>query len=391
MISKNASDYIVFGKPKIEDDEIEEVVDSLKTGWLGTGPKTQAFEKKFREYIGCRHAIAVNSCTAAMHLSLIAAGVGNGDEVITSPITFAATANTIVHVGAKPIFVDVNKDSMNIDEDAIESAITKKTKAILPVHFAGRPCEMDRIIEIAEKHGLNVIGDAAHAIESTKNGKKIGNVGASACFSFYVTKNITTGEGGMVTTNNDEWAEKIRVMSLHGISADAWERYSWNGFKHYQVLYPGFKYNMTDLQAALGIHQLKRIEKNWKIRKKIWESYQEQLSGLPLILPKEPEEDSKHSFHLYTPLLDIDMLGISRDEFQQMLHKRGIGTGIHFISLHLHPYYKENFNYGENDFPNAKFISDRTISLPLSPALKEQEVEHIITNVKRILKKNLKK
>jgi len=379
------SDYLVFGSPRIEEDEIREVTDSLRSGWLGTGPKAAKFQSDFRDYIGCKHALALNSCTAGLHLSLLVTGVGPGDEVITTPLTFAATANSIIHVGATPVFVDIALPSMNIDPARIEERITERTKAIMPVHFAGRPCEMDAIMAIAKKHGLLVIEDAAHAIESWYHGRKIGNLGDLTCFSFYVTKNIVTGEGGMVTTNNDEWADAIRVYSLHGLSKDAWKRYSDEGFKHYQVVAPGYKYNMMDIQAAIGLHQLKRVEEYQKRRREIWARYDEAFADLPFELPAPEEPNTFHARHLYTPLLRLEEVGISRDEFQQRLHRMNIGTGIHFVSLHLHPYYAETFGYKPADFPNALYVSERTISLPLSAKLTDEDVDSVITAVRRAL------
>ncbi|MGI0027450.1 MAG: DegT/DnrJ/EryC1/StrS family aminotransferase, partial [Nitrosopumilaceae archaeon] len=305
--------------------------------------------------------------------------------VITTPMTFAATSNVILHVGAKPVFVDVEKDTMNINPHLIEKAITSKTKAILPVHFAGRPCKMDHIMEIAQKNNLLVIEDAAHAIEAKYKGKKIGNIGDMTCFSFYVTKNLVTGEGGMLTTNNEEWANKVKMYGLHGLSRDAWKRYSDQGFKHYQVIFPGFKYNMMDIQASLGIRQLERLEKYFERRKQIWKIYNEAFEGLPLTLPAPEEKDMVHARHLYTVLLDLDKLKISRDEFIEALQRENVGIGIHFVSLHLHPYYKENFGFKHDDFPNAAYISDRTVSLPFSAKLTDNDVQDVIKAVTKVL------
>ena len=378
-------DFLVFGSPKIANEEIEEVVDSLKSGWLSTGPKVHKFEELFKNYIGCKHALALNSCTAGLHLSLIVSGVKQGDEVITTPLTFAATANTILHIGAKPVFVDVERDSMNINPDLIEEKITNKTKAIIPVHMAGRPCDMDKTTKIAKKYNLIVIEDAAHTIESVYKGKKIGNISPLTCFSFYVTKNIVTGEGGMVTTNNDEFAEKIQIYGLHGMSKGAWSRYSNKGFKHYQIIYPGYKYNMMDLQAAIGIHQLPRIDKYLKIREDIWKRYDEAFKDLPVITPKPAEDNTIHSRHLYTLLINIGKVKATRDEIQQALHQEGIGTGIHFIALHLHPYYQKQFGFKKGDFPNAEFISERTLSLPLSANLTDKDVDDVIAAVRKVV------
>ncbi len=380
-------DFLIFGSPKIEQEEIDEVVDSLKSGWISTGPKVAKFEALFKDYIGSKHALALNSCTAGLHLSMIVAGLKPGDEVITTPMTFGATGNSIIHSGAKPVFVDINLPAMNIDPFKIEEKITPKTKAILPVHFAGRPCNMRIIKEVAQKHHLTIIEDAAHAIEATYHGQKIGTISDLTVFSFYVTKNLVTGEGGMVTTDNDTYAEKIQTYALHGMSSGAWKRYSDEGFKHYGIVYPGFKYNMMDIQASLGIHQLKRIENYYKQRKEIWQRYDEAFCNLPLDTPPPPEENTRHAYHLYTILLRLEELNTDRDTIQQALFEENIGTGIHFISLHLHPYYQETFGFKKDDFPNAAYVSERTISLPFSSKLSDEDVDDVIKTVTKVLKK----
>ena len=383
------NDFLVFGSPKIEQEEIDEVVECLKSGWIGTGPRVNKFENAFCDYIGSKYAIALNSCTAALHLSMLVSGVSTGDEVITTPMTFAATANAILHAGAKPIFVDVEKDSMNIDPFLIEKAISPKTKAILPVHFAGRPCNMDHIMEIAQKNNLLVIEDAAHAVEAKYKGKKIGNIGDMTCFSFYVTKNLVTGEGGMITTNNEEWSKKIKIRALHGMTSDARMRYANKNYKHYQVIAPGFKYNMMDIQASLGIHQLKRLDKNFDRRKEIWNIYNKAFENLPITTPSE-EKDTVHGRHLYTLLLDLDNLKISRDEFLGEIVRENIGVGVHFISLHLQPYFKETFGLKKDDFPNSAFISERTISIPFSAKLTEKDVQDVINAITKVLNRNMR-
>lgn len=377
--------FLVFGSPLIEEPEIAEVVDCLRSGWISTGPRVGKFEEMFREYTGAKYARALGSCTAGLHLSMLVSGIRPGDEVITTPMTFAATANVITHVGAVPVFADVDRRTMNIDPEEIRRRLTPKTRAVIPVHFAGRPCAMDPILEIARERGLVVIEDAAHAIESVYRGRKVGSIGDLTCFSFYVTKNIVTGEGGMVTTDNPEWAEKIEMYGLHGLNKGAWRRYTDDGFKHYEVVYPGYKYNMTDLQAAIGIHQLPRIGRYLKRREEIWRRYDEAFRGLPLIAPAPAEPHTVHARHLYTPLIDTDALGRSRDEVQQALHRENIGTGIHFVSVHLHRYYRERYGYKRGDFPNAEYISDRTISLPLSAKLTDEDVEDVIAAVGRAL------
>ena len=355
-------DFLVFGNPQIEEDEIKEVVDCLRSGWISTGPRVAQFEEQFKQYIGSKHALALNSCTAGLHLSMIVAGLKPGDEVITTPMTFAATANAILHTGASPVFVDIELSSMTIDPGLIEEKLSPKTKAILPVHLCGRPCNMDRIMEIAKNHNLLVIEDAAHAIEAQYKGKKIGTIGDMTVFSFYVTKNLVTGEGGMVTTDNDEYAEKIQTYGLHGMSKGAWRRYSDEGFKHYQIIFPGFKYNMMDIQAALGIHQLKRLEAGLARREELWKRYDEAFKDLPLVTPAPPEKNTRHARHLYTILVKLEDVKADRDTIQQALHEENIGTGIHYISLHLHQYYRERYGFKPDDFAKALYVSERTIS-----------------------------
>jgi dTDP-4-amino-4,6-dideoxygalactose transaminase len=294
-------------------------------------------------------------------------------------LTFCSTANAIIHTGATPVFVDV-------DPAKIEEAITQRTRAIIPVHLAGRPCNMEAIMDIAKRHDLLVIEDAAHCIEGWYKGKKIGNIGDMTCFSFYVTKNIVTGEGGMATTNKEVWADKIKMYGLHGLSRDAWRRYSDEGFVHYQVIFPGYKYNMMDIQASLGLHQMKRVNQYLKRREEIWERYNAAFSDLPVLCPAEPEKDTVHARHLYTLLIDTEKTNKTRDTVQQELHELNIGTGIHFISLHLHDYYRKTYGYKPDNFPNAKWISERTLSLPLSAKLSERDVEQVVTTVTEVLK-----
>ena len=376
-------DFLVFGRPAIEEAEIAEVVATLRSGWIGTGPRVARFEEMFREYIGARHAVALNSCTAALHLSMVAAGVGPGDEVITTPLTFCATANAIVHTGAKPVFADVDRSTGNIDPAAVERAITPRTRALVPVHYAGRPCRMDGIEAIARRHRLVLIEDAAHAIEAAVGGRKVGTIGDLTCFSFYVTKNVITAEGGMVTTDDAELAAQIKINGLHGMSQDAWKRFSDSGYRHYEVTAPGFKYNMTDLQAALGLHQLPRVAAGAARRREIWERYDEALAGLPVVRPAPVEVDTIHARHLYTVLVD-DRLGKSRDQVLDELIALRIGTGVHYTALHLHRYYRERWGYQRGDFPNAEYVGDRTLSLPLSPGLADADVNDVIAAVRTV-------
>lgn len=378
--------FIVFGAPDIGEDEITEVVDTLKSGWIGTGPKTAKFEIDFSTFKSTPHAIATNSCTAALHLSLKALGIGPGDEVITTPLTFCATANAIIHAGAKPVLADINPNTLNIDPITIEQKITKKTRCILPVHFAGRPCEMDQINAIANKNNLLIIEDCAHAIEATYHGKSAGTFGNIGCFSFYVTKNITTSEGGMAITSNSVLAEKLKRLALHGMSKDAWKRFSPTGYQHYDVEYAGFKYNMTDIQASIGIHQLKKISKNWERRKNIWETYNCQLNLLPITLPPAPEKNTTHAYHLYTILIDEQRTKISRDAFLNEMTNLGIGTGVHYRSLPEYSFYQKEYSWNPNEYPNAFKVGTQTISLPLSANMTDDDIERVILSVKKILK-----
>ncbi len=377
--------FLIFGKPKIGKEEINEVVDSLKKGWLGTGPKAAKFEDLIKKRLNCKYALALNSATAGLHLSLVVAGVGEGDEVITSPMTFAATANVIEHAGATPVFADIDIETMNINPALVEKKVTKKTKVIMPVHMAGRPCDMDSLRKIAKKNKLVLIEDAAHAFGAKYKGKNIGNIGDLTVFSFYVTKNLITGEGGMVVTNNKKYADLIKIYSLHGMSKDAWKRYSDEGFKHYLVQVPGFKYNMMDLQASIGIHQLARFDEGQKRRKKIWEIYNQAFSDLPLKTPSSPAKNIVHAYHLYNILIDKNRFKASRDDIQNALHAENIGIGIHFIAVHLHPFYRNKYGFKRGDFPNAEYISDRTISLPFSAGLADKDVNDVIKAVRKVL------
>lgn len=379
-------DFLSFSPPDIKSEDIKEVIATLKSGWLTTGPKVQQFEEKFREYIGCSFAVALNSCTAGLHLALRAVGVGPGDEVITTPMTFISTANSIIFCGAKPVFVDVEKETMNINPFLIEKAITPRTKAIIPVHLYGRPCRMEEIKAIANKYGLYIIEDAAHCLEGWYKNKKIGNIGDITTFSFYATKNLTCGEGGMITTNNKKFKDIIRLQSLHGMSKTAWERYSkYSKFKMWESLTLGYKYNMSDISAALGIHQLERLEKNLEKRKKLWQMYNKAFSEIDgLIIPQE-EDNIKHARHLYTVLIE-KKFRVNRDRIAQALLAEGIGVGIHYITLSQHKFYKETFGYKKGDFPNADYISERTLSLPLSSKLTKKDIQDVIKAVKKVLK-----
>lgn len=382
---RSKDQFLVFGSPAIEEAEIQEVVASLKSGWLGTGPKVAQFENDFRTYKGTDHAVAVSSCTAALHLSLLAAELRPGDEVITTSMTFCATINAIIHAGATPVLVDVNPATMNIDPEQVEAKITSKTRIILPVHFAGRPCSMDALCDLAERQGLKLIEDCAHAIETEYRGRKAGTFGDFGCFSFYVTKNIVTGEGGMILTRREEDAARIKVLALHGMSKDAWKRFSDDGYKHYQVVECGFKYNMMDLQAAIGIHQLQRVESYWWRRKEIWQRYNEAFADLPISLPTDPEPETRHAYHLYTILIDEAKTGMTRDAFLDAMTAHNIGVGVHYLSIPEHPYYQQTFNWKPEDYPNAMQVGRQTVSLPISAKLTNKDVEDVIMAVHSIL------
>ena len=377
--------FLVFGRPTIEAAEIAEVVDSLKNCWLGTGPKVARFEKEFAAYKGAPHAVAMHSCTAALHLSIVAAGLKPGDEVITTPMTFCASVNAILHAGATPVLADIDRRTFNLDPNAVEAAITPRTRAILPVHFAGRPCDMDALCDLAARKNLAMIEDCAHAIETEYKGKKAGLFGDFGCFSFYATKNITTGEGGMVLTRDEAKAAKLKMLALHGMSKDAWKRFSDEGYKHYQVVDLGFKYNMMDLQAAIGLHQLPRIE-GWHARRaQIWAAYDRAFAGLPVECPAPPEKDTRHALHLYTLLIDEKRARITRDEFLSGMTAQGIGVGVHYLSIPEHPFYQREFGWKPAQFPRAAEVGQRTVSLPLSAGLSDEDVADVITAVKAVL------
>jgi dTDP-4-amino-4,6-dideoxygalactose transaminase len=379
------NEFLVFGQPLIEEEEKEEVLDSMAKAWLGTGPKVARFERDFAAYKGATYAAALNSCTAALHLSLLVLELKPGDEVITSPMTFCATVNTIIHAGGTPVLADVEPGTMNIDPAEILKKITRRTRAILPVHFAGRACAMDAVMAIAREHNLAVIEDCAHAIETEYKGQKAGTMGDFGCFSFYSTKNVVTGEGGLVITRRAEHADRIKVLGLHGMSKDAWKRFSDAGFKHYDVVEAGFKYNMMDLQAAIGIHQLARVEKYWKKREAVWGKYQEAFARLPVGTPAPVEAGTRHAYHLYTLLVDGARTGIRRDEFLDAMTREKIGVGVHYRSIPEHPFYRKTFGWKCEEYPQAYRIGQQTVSLPISPKLTETDVQDVITAVQKLV------
>lgn len=377
--------FLPFSLPSMGQEEEREVIDTMRSGWLTTGPKTEKLEEMFKDYIGCKHAIALSSCTAALHLGLVALGISRGDEVITSPITWPSTANVIVHTGARPVFADINPDTLNIDPSSIEKKITKKTKAIIPVHMAGQPCELDKIRRIAKKHKLYIIEDAAHAIGAEYKGKRIGGISEFTCFSFYPIKNMTTVEGGLITTDNAKWADKLRVYSLHGVSKDAWKRYGSESKGGHEVIFPGFKYNMSDIQASFGLHQLPKLDNFIAKRREMVRQYNQAFRSVKEIsLPTEISK-IRHAYHLYIIKLHTEKLKITRDEFMQALSKENIGTGLHFKSLHLQQYYREAFRFRKKDLPNAAYVSDRILSLPLYPKMNQYDIDTVIKAVKKLI------
>jgi dTDP-4-amino-4,6-dideoxygalactose transaminase len=376
--------FLPFALPWIEEDEISEVVDSLRSGWISTGPKVKRFEDAFARFIGAPFAVALSSCTAALHLGLCIAGIGAGDQVITTPLTFASTANVVLHLGARPIFADIAPD-LTIDPTEIARRITPRTKAIVPVHYAGQPCRMDEILSLAERHGLLVLEDSAHAVAAAYRGRRVGTIGDMTAFSFYAIKNLTTAEGGMLTLKDEALAQKARLMALHGMSRDAWKRYTSAGSWYYEIVYPGFKYNMTDIQASLGLVQLTKIEKMQAIRSRYAAMYNEAFASLPEIRVPVVRPEVEHAWHLYVIQIDPQALAIDRAQFIEALRAENIGTSVHFIPVHLHPYYRETFGYQRGDYPIAEAVYDRIISLPLYPKMTEADVQSVIAAVRRVV------
>jgi dTDP-4-amino-4,6-dideoxygalactose transaminase len=385
--------FIPFHVPSIGEEEIKEVVDTLRSGWLTTGERTARFEKDFKKYVGSAHALAVNSCTAGLHLALAALNIGPGDEVITTPLTFCATVNTILHVGATPVLADVLPDG-NIDPASIARRVTDRTRAIIPVHLAGLPCRMDEIWKIAKKHNLLVIEDAAHATDAKYRGASPGSAtGAShaVAFSFYATKNMTTGEGGMVTCNDQALAERMRVLCLHGISKDAWNRYTEKGSWYYEVTEPGFKYNLSDIQSAIGIHQLAKIERFLALRTAYIGVYNRRLAEVEEVEAPPGCDYGRHAWHLYELRLNLSKLSIDRDEFINQLRQRGVGTSVHFIPIQLHPFFAKWAAEKRNQCPKSLGLYQRMVSLPLYPSLSMEQIQHVMESVKHVVHANTKR
>ena len=381
--------FLPFAPPLLGDEEKAELLDSLDSGWITTGPKTEQFEQEFARYVQAKQAVAVSSCTAALHLALLALDIGEGHEVITTTYTFASTAHAVLYVGATPVLVDCDPYTFNIAVDEIESKITDKTRAIIPVHYGGQACPMGEIHAIAKAHGLYVIEDAAHAAGSEYTGQKIGSLSDVTCFSFYATKNMTTGDGGMATSNNAEVMERIKILSAYGIS-DArriWKRYSAVGSWWYDVVDLGYKYNMTDIQAALGIHQLRKLESFIQRREQFAQMYNAAFAPMPEVETPTVMPDAKHAWHLYPILIRTELLTIDRNTFIEELRSANIGTSVLYIPLHLHSYYRDRFGYHPEEFPNALQVYQRIINLPISPKMSEQDVMDVTAAVQRLVLK----
>lgn len=387
------SEFIPFHVPSIGEEEIAEVVATLRSGWLTSGERTARFEQAFRQYVGANHALAVNSCTAGLHLALAASNIGPGDEVITTPLTFCATVNTILHVGATPVLADVLPDG-NIDPASIARRVTARTRAIIPVHLAGLPCKMDEIWKLARKHDLVVVEDAAHATDARYRGAAPGSSSGhshAVAFSFYATKNITTGEGGMVTTNDEKLAERMRILCLHGISKDAWNRYTEKGSWYYEVVEPGFKYNLSDIASAIGLGQLEKVERFHALRSAYVGVYNRRLADVEEVEAPPACDYGRHAWHLYELRLNLDKLTIGRDEFIAELRRRGVGTSVHFIPIPLHPFFSKWAAEKRNHCPKALALYRRMISLPLYPSLTVEQIHRVADAVKEIAHANARR
>ena len=386
-LHSHTPDPIPFHLPTVGQEEIDLVVETMRSGWLTTGARAKQFETDFATFIGAKHAVAVNSCTAALHLALEAVGVGPGDEVIIPTMTFAATGEVVVYLNARPVLVDCDPDTLNMDPRKVEEAVTSRTKAIIPVHFGGQPCDMARLTEVAQRYGLRMIEDAAHSLPAAFAGKTIGTISDLTCFSFYATKTITTGEGGMITTDRDDYAARMRIMSLHGLSRDAWKRYTAEGSWRYEILHAGYKYNLTDLAAALGIVQLKRAQEFLEARTRIAQRYNDGFEDVPEIRRPTSLPDRQHAWHLYVIQLQLERLRIDRDRFLQELRTHDIGASVHFIPLHHHPFYRQQLGWDGHEFPAADAAFERILSLPMFPAMSTAQVDRVIAAVSDIARR----
>ncbi len=387
MADTSKEEFLPFSRPTISEEAISEVVACIRSGWITTGPRVKQFEEDLKSYLGAPQVLALSSATAGLHLVLAALGLQPGDEVITTPMTFAATLNTIVLTGGKPVCVDVEPGTYNMDVTKIEKSVTKRTRAIMPVHFAGLPVDLDPLYDVAKKHGLRVIEDAAHAIGTEYKGRKVGSFGDIQVFSFHPNKNMTTGEGGCVATRDEKLAADVALLRFHGMDREAWNRFGKKGSQHYEIIAPGYKYNMMDMQAALGLHQLRALDGFIKRRTEIALRYQEKLAGWPqLSLPKAPAYPHLHAWHLYTPLVNPEAAKMDRDGFMQAMKERNIGTGLHYRAVHLYPFYREQYGFKRGDFPNAEAVSDRIVSLPLFPSMTDADQDRVIAAMKDIFR-----
>ncbi|HEY5513364.1 MAG TPA: DegT/DnrJ/EryC1/StrS family aminotransferase [Geomonas sp.] len=381
--------FLPFSIPTIGEEEINEVVDSLRSGWITTGPKVKRFEEAFKQYVGAPFAVPLSSATAGLHLTMLALQLKPGDEVITTPMTFAATVSMIVQGGGTPVLADIEPGTLNIDVQAIRKKITPRTRAVVPVHFAGQPCDMDEIFAIAREFGLQVVEDAAHAVGTEYKGARIGSLDSVSVFSFHPIKNITTGEGGMVATRDERLAEEISLMKFHGMNREAWKRYEASGTPNYDIVMPGFKYNMMDLQAALGLHQLDKLDSFIEMRTLLADFYNEAFRDVPeLVTPQPVPYQHRHAWHLYTPLVKIEALSIDRDAFMAQLKGENIGTGLHFKAIHHHPYYRDTLGIAQGALPNADYASERILSLPLFPLMTLDDARDVVAAVKTVIARN---
>jgi dTDP-4-amino-4,6-dideoxygalactose transaminase len=378
--------FLPFARPSLGEDEISEVADTLRSGWITTGPKVEKFTAAFADYVGGRFAVPVSSATAGLHVALMALDVGPGDEVITTPMTFVATLNTIVHCGAVPVLADIDASTLNIRVEEVERKITARTKAIVPVHYVGQPVDLDPILGLAASRGLAVLEDAAHAVGAEYKGRRIGSFPTTSVFSFHPNKNMTTGEGGMVVTEEESVFEKASLLKFHGMDKESWKRFAKTGSPRYDVAIPGYKYNMMDIQAALGLHQLPRLDGFLAERERLASRYDAALSAtVGLILPQRVPYPVRHAWHLYTPLVDVDRLTIDRDRFMEELKARNIGTGLHYTAAHEFSYYADRFGWRPEDFPEAHFVSERIVSLPLFPGLTDSDQNDVVEAIREVL------
>lgn len=374
-----SEEFLPFSKPSISRAAIDEVVACLESGWITTGPRVAKFTEALKQYLEAPYVLPLASATAGLHLALLAMDLKPGDEVITTPLTFAATLNTIILAGGKPVLIDIDPATLNMDVNLLEAAITEKTRVIIPVHFAGLPVDLDPLYQLAKKHNIRVIEDAAHAIGAEYKGQKIGGFGDTQVFSFHPNKNMTTGEGGCVTTRDADLSHQVGLLRFHGMDREAWNRFGKTGSQHYEIVLPGFKYNMMDIQAALGLHQLEELDGFIARRTELALRYQEALADWPQwTLPQEPAFEHRHAWHLYTPLINEAVANMNRDEFMEKMKEKNIGTGLHYRAVHLYPYYRDQFGFKAGDFPHAESACDRIVSLPLFPSMSDAQHDQVL-------------